>query len=76
MSPRLPPVTCQQLIRALKRAGFVERRQRGSHLHMRRESDGRRVTVPVHKGRIVPTGTLRAILRDADISVDEFRELL
>jgi len=64
------------LIRALKRAGFEEQRQRGSHLHMRRESDGKRVTVPVHKGRIVPIGTLRAILRDADISVDEFRELL
>jgi predicted RNA binding protein YcfA (HicA-like mRNA interferase family) len=43
---------------------------------MRRASDGKRVTVPVHKGRIVPVGTLRAILRDADISVDEFRELL
>jgi predicted RNA binding protein YcfA (HicA-like mRNA interferase family) len=76
MSPRLPQVTCRQLIRALKRAGFIEQRQRGSHLHMRRESDNRRVTVPVHKGRTVPTGTLRAILRDADISVGEFRELL
>lgn len=76
MSPKLPQVTCQQLIRALKRAGFVEQRQRGSHLHMRRESDGRRVTVPVHKGRTVPPGTLHAILRDADIMVDEFRELL
>ncbi len=76
MSPKLPRVDCQRLIRALKRAGFEEQRQRGSHLHMRRESDGKRVTVPVHKGRIVPIGTLRAILRDADISVDEFRELL
>jgi predicted RNA binding protein YcfA (HicA-like mRNA interferase family) len=62
------------LIRALQRAGFVEQRQRGSHL--RRESDGKRVTVPVHKGRVVPIGTLRAILRDASISIDEFRELL
>ena len=59
----------RQLIRAVKRAGFDERRQRGSHLHLRRDSDGRRVTVPVHKGRSIPMGTLRAILRDADISV-------
>jgi predicted RNA binding protein YcfA (HicA-like mRNA interferase family) len=43
---------------------------------MRRASDGKRVTVPVHKGRTVPIGTLRAILRDADVSVDEFCELL
>jgi len=76
MSEKLPRVDCQQLIRALKRAGFEEQRQRGSHLHLRRAADGRRVTVPVHKGRIVPIGTLRAILRDADISVDQFRELL
>jgi len=76
MSPKLPRVDCRQLIRALKRAGFEEQRQRGSHLHLRRASDGKRVTVPVHKGRTVPTGTLRAILRDADISIDEFQGLL
>jgi len=76
MSPKLPRVDCQQLIRALKRAGFEEQRQRGSHLHLRRVSDGRRVTVPVHKGRMVPVGTLRAILRDADISIEEFRRLV
>ncbi len=76
MSDKLPRVDCQDLIRVLQRAGFVEQRQRGSHLHLRRESDGKRVTVPVHKGRVVPIGTLRAILRDANISIDEFRGLL
>ena len=76
MSQKLPRVDCQELIRALKQAGFEERRQRGSHLHLYRASGGKRVTVPVHKGRTVPVGTLRAILRDADISVDEFRSLL
>jgi len=34
------------------------------------------VTIPVHKGKTVPPGTLRAILRDADISIEEFRKLL
>ena len=76
MSPKLPRIDCQQLIRALKRAGFEEQRQRGSHLHLRRESDSRRVTVPVHRGRVVPPSTLRAILRDADISVEKFHQLL
>jgi predicted RNA binding protein YcfA (HicA-like mRNA interferase family) len=60
----------------LKRAGFEEQQQRGSHLHMRRASDGKRVTVPIHQGRTVPVGTLRAILRDADVTVDEFLDLL
>lgn len=76
MSPKLPRVSCRKLVRALERAGFEEQRQRGSHLHMRRASDGKRVTVPVHQGRAVPVGTLRAILRDADINVDEFLDLL
>ena len=49
MSDKLPRVDCQDLIRALKRAGFVEHGQRGSHLHMKRESDGKRVTVPVQR---------------------------
>ena len=43
---------------------------------MYRAADGRQVTIPVHKGRIVRIGTLRSILRDAEISVDEFRQLL
>ena len=76
MNPRLPRIECRQLIRVLRRAGFEEQRQRGSHLTGRRASDGKRVTVPVHEGRTIPLGTLRAILRDADISVDQFSELL
>jgi len=76
MSEKLPRIDCQKLIRALEQAGFVRKRQKGSHLHMWREADKKRVTVPVHKGKTVPQGTLRAILRDADISVEEFLELL
>ena len=76
MSSKLPRVDCWQLVQALKRLGFEEQRQRGSHLRMRRPSDGKRVTVPVHSGRTLPLGTLRAILRDADVDVDELRDLL
>jgi len=76
MSPKLRRIGCRELIQVLERAGFEERRQRGSHLTMRRASDGRRVTVPVHEGRTIPLGTLRAIVRDADISLDEFHKLL
>lgn len=76
MSPKLARVTCAELIRVLKRAGFEEQRQRGSHLHLRRTVDGKRVTVPVHPGRTMPVGTLRAILRDANISVEELDKFL
>ena len=73
---KLQRVTHRDLIKALKRAGFVERRQRGSHLYLWRKSDKCRVIVPVHQGRDMRTGTLRNILRDANISPDEFRQLL
>jgi Predicted periplasmic or secreted lipoprotein len=76
MNRKVPRVGALELVSALKRAGFEERRQKGSHLHLRRESDKRRVTVPIHKGRDIPTGTLRGILKDADLSLEEFQELL
>lgn len=76
MSPKLQRVKPRELVHALKKAGFIEQRQRGSHLRMYREADQRLVIVPMHKGKDVPTGTLRGILRDADISPDEFLELL
>jgi Predicted periplasmic or secreted lipoprotein len=57
-------------------AGFVRKRQKGSHLHLWREADRKRINVPVHMGKDVPVGTLHAILRDAGISMDEFRKLL
>lgn len=76
MSEKFPRVTCDELVRVLKKAGFVEKRQKCSHLTMWRESDKRRATVPIHSGREVLIGTLRGILRDADISADDFRALL
>jgi predicted RNA binding protein YcfA (HicA-like mRNA interferase family) len=76
MSEKLPRIEGQQLIRALERAGFERQRQKGSHVILRRETDKRRVTVPVHQGKTLPAGTLKGILRDAGIEVDELRQLL
>lgn len=76
MSRKLPGVNGLQLIRILEKSGFIKRRQKGSHVHLFRESDKRRVTVPVHKGRDIPTGTLKAILKDANLSADDLQNLL
>jgi predicted RNA binding protein YcfA (HicA-like mRNA interferase family) len=76
LSEKFPRITCDELLRALKKAGFVEKRQKGSHMTLWRESDKRRATVPVHSGREIPIGTLRGILRDADISTENFLVLL
>ena len=69
---KLPAVSSSDLVRVVKKFGFVEQRQKGSHLHLKRDSDKRRVTIPIHKGRDIPKGTLTAILKDAGISIDAF----
>ena len=76
MSPKMPVVTGVELVRVLKQVGFVERRQKGSHLHMFRAADHRRVTIPIHSGRSIPIGTLKAILKDAGLNNELLRELL
>ncbi|CAN5542106.1 hypothetical protein BH10ACI3_BH10ACI3_26010 [soil metagenome] len=76
MTKKLLVMTGEELVRVLERLGFAARRQRGSHLHMFREVDRKRVTVPVHKGRDIPNATLRSILRDAEISPEDLRNLI
>lgn len=67
---RLPSRTGKQIIRVLLQHGFVLDHVTGSH-HIFISSDGmQRVTVPVH-GRDLPKGTLREILKQAGISVDD-----
>ena len=59
---------------ALERAGFVFRRQTGSHMMLRRDLPYARVVVPDHKQ--IRSGTLRRIIADAGLTIDQFVELL
>jgi predicted RNA binding protein YcfA (HicA-like mRNA interferase family) len=73
--PHVPAVRGDRLVRALEKAGFKIARITGSH-HIMRHPDGRGTTVPVHQGRDVAKGTLRNILSDTGLTVDELRRLL
>jgi predicted RNA binding protein YcfA (HicA-like mRNA interferase family) len=73
--PNVPMVPGARVVRALQKAGFDVVRITGSH-HIFKHPDGRVVSVPVHAARDVKPGTLRGILADAELSVEEFRELL
>ena len=73
---KFPSLTARKVVRALKRAGFVEDRQKGSHLVLIHPEKKIRTVVPVHAGRTIKEPLLRAIVRDANLSVDEFMELL
>jgi predicted RNA binding protein YcfA (HicA-like mRNA interferase family) len=66
--PKLPIVSGSEIIRALQHLGFIVLRQRGSHVILRRGSQG--CVVPDH--REVKTGTLAGLLKQAGVSVDEF----
>lgn len=75
MTPKLSAATAKDLVRVAERLGFVFRRQRGSHAIYVRPSDQARVVIPMHRGE-VKRKTLRAIIQDLKISVDEFGSML
>jgi predicted RNA binding protein YcfA (HicA-like mRNA interferase family) len=62
-------------LRALERAGFKVARVAGSH-HVMRHPNGRGTTVPVHAGKDVAKGTLRNILADAGLTIEDLQRLL
>jgi predicted RNA binding protein YcfA (HicA-like mRNA interferase family) len=72
---RLPTVDATRLVRALKRAGFVEGDQRGSHLTLWNPHTATQTTVPMHGGD-VKRGLMKQILKQAGLSEAEFRKLL
>ena len=72
---RLPQVAPQQMCRVLERLGFELIRQKGSH-RFYRHPDGRVTVVPFHPGEDLGRGLVRQILRDIEISREEFLELL
>lgn len=64
----------REVIKALQRAGFIIKRQKGSHITLRRDDHFAQVVVPDNKN--IDTGTLSSILNGADLSVEEFINLM
>ena len=75
MSRRLPILKARDILRALKKLGFFEVRQRGAHICFK-HPDGRFTLVPRHSGEDVGRGLLRQIFREINISPEEFSKLL
>ena len=73
--PPVPSVSGERVVRALEKAGFAVARITGSH-HIMRHPDGRGTTVPVHPGRDIAKGTLRGVLADTHMTIEELRRLL
>jgi predicted RNA binding protein YcfA (HicA-like mRNA interferase family) len=75
VTPKPPAATATDLVRIAERLGFVFRRQRGSHAIYVRTSDQARVVIPMHRGEL-KRKTMRAIIQDLKISVEEFVAML
>lgn len=72
---KLPVVHDKDVIRVIEKLGFVFKRQTGSH-RVYKHNDGRRVVIPIHPGHDIPAGTVKAILKDIKIEVEEFMSYL
>ncbi len=64
----------KEVVKALEKAGFYIKRQKGSHIVLRRDNPFAQVVVPDHKS--IDTGTLSNILHGADLSVQDFIKLV
>lgn len=69
----IPVLKPQEVVRILENLGFVEVRQKGSHKQFR-HPDGRRTTVPFHKGRDISPRLLRQIANDIEVTIEQFLE--
>ena len=72
---RLPAVKAKDLMKVLRGLGFEEVRQKGSHLFFQ-HPDGRTTLVPIHGGEDIGRGLLRQILREIELTPQDFLNLL
>jgi predicted RNA binding protein YcfA (HicA-like mRNA interferase family) len=71
---RLGSYAGQEVVKAFQKAGWIISRHRSSHVILEREGMEATLSVPVHKGKDVKRGTLRDLIKDAGMSVDQFLE--
>ena len=75
MTEKILPIPAKKVIKALENRGFVQIRQKGSHLFMQ-HPDGRTTIIPIHAGQDIGKGMLRKIINDVKISRDEWMSLV
>ena len=73
--PKLTPAKPRIIVKKLRRLGFEGPFGGGRHVVMRHPETRIKIPVPMHKGKDMPIGTLRAIIRQANVSVEEWLAL-
>ena len=72
---KLPVLKAKELIKVLNKMGFFEFHRVGSHAQFK-HPDGIKTTIPIHSGKDIPSGTLKAILKDIEVSPKNFIKFL
>ena len=73
----LPALNAKKVIKALKRSGFIEDRQKGSHIILIHKIKNKRVVVPIHSGKTIKKPLLKSIIEnDAGLTIEQFLKLL
>lgn len=73
--PKLSPLKSEQVIRKMRRLGYTGRIASGRHSRMVHPESGKIIPIPMHGSKDVGIGLIRAILREAGITVDEWLDL-
>lgn len=74
---KLPALTSRQVIKALKKLGFIEDRQKGSHLVLRNPTTNRKTVIPTHAGKTIKKPLLKSIIEDdVGVTIEEFLDKL
>lgn len=76
MTPRQPRISGKDVVATLRRAGFILIYIEGSHHYLEPSEGGSLVTVPVHTNKILKPKTLKNILNQAGMTIDDFNKLL
>jgi len=72
--PKLSPISSRKLVQIVEKLGFIKIRQEGSHARYV-HADGRKISIPMHSGESIHRGLLRKIIRDLNLTPDQFSKL-
>jgi predicted RNA binding protein YcfA (HicA-like mRNA interferase family) len=76
MNRRIPSLKSKEIIKALKKNNFIERRNTGKHCVLKNPLTGKIIPIPIHGSKDVKRGTVFAIIKQAGLSIEEFLNLL
>jgi len=73
---KLPVISGRDAVKVFKKLGYVQVRQTGSHIRMKHMSDDSKIPLTIPNHKVLGKGLLRKLLRDVDISTEDFVNLL